>query len=94
MAEKQKYTVNRTMQDGPHEYCRGDTRALTEIDAAPLLASGAISKPGEEPATREPAVTHTFGSAPTENAGYTDAGDGSISMERTETRGRKAKAAS
>jgi len=61
MADKKKFTVNRSMQDGATSYDRGDTREMTEVDAAPLLASGALSLPGEEPAVREPAVRHTFG---------------------------------
>lgn len=84
MAEKQKYVVNRAMQDGANEYSRGDTREMTEIDAAPLLAIGALSKPGEEPAEREPAVQHTFGAAPTEQREYTSAGEGSVQLERTQ----------
>ena len=75
MAEKQKYQVNRSML-GDKEYGRGDTREMTEAEAeaAGLLASGALSKPGEEPAQREPAVQHTFGAAPAEDdATYTSA---------------------
>lgn len=71
MAEKIKYTVNRSMQDGATSYNRGDTRELTAHDAAFLLASGALSLPGEEPAVREPGVQHTFGSRPSSVNGYT-----------------------
>lgn len=63
MADKQKYTVNRSMQDGPTSYERGDTREMTAVDAAPLLATGALSRHGEKPAERQPAVQHTFGAA-------------------------------
>lgn len=84
MAEKHEYTVNRAMQDGATTYERGDTRKMTEIDAAPLLASGALSKVGEDAAEREPAVRHTFGTEPSEHndRGYTDAGAASVRLRR------------
>lgn len=72
MSEKKSYTVLRAMQ-GDREYARGDTRELTEADAAALVASGALVEKGKEPAEREPAVVHTFGNAPSavNEGGYT-----------------------
>lgn len=80
MADKIKYTVNRSMQDGSNTYERGDTRELTEIDAATLLASGALSLPGKPAADRDPAVVHTFGTSPAEDAVRytTPTGDGVV----------------
>lgn len=63
MSDKIKYLVHRSMQSGSESFERGDTRELTEIEAAPLLESGAISLPGEKPATRTAGVQHTFGAA-------------------------------
>ncbi len=71
MADKHKYTVNRAMQDGAKSYERGDTREMTEIDAQPLLDSGALSLPGKEPVVRESGVKHTFGAEPSSVDGYT-----------------------
>ena len=73
MADKIKYNVNRSMQDGATSYNRGDTRELTAHDAAPLVASGALSLPGDTPKVREPGVQHTFGSRPSSVEGYTSA---------------------
>lgn len=75
MAEKIKYDVKRSMQ-GDKDYNRGDTRMMTEADAAPLVATGALVRHGEKPGEREPAVRHTFGAEPNEDRGYTDALDG------------------
>lgn len=69
MSDKHKFTVNRAMQDGAKSYERGDTREMTEIEAAPLLAAGALSKEGEKPAERKPAVQHTFGAASADELG-------------------------
>jgi len=82
MADKIKYTVNRSMQDGAQSYERGDTREMTEVDAAPLLATGALSKPGAKDTEREPPVRHTFGTAPTEDAGYTSATGETVRPDR------------
>ncbi len=78
MADKQDYTVNRAMQDGAVSYARGDTRQLNEVDAATLLASGAISEKGARPAEREPAVRHTFGAEKSTVGDYTSAAAGSV----------------
>jgi len=61
MADKHTYTVNRAMHGDGRDYDRGDTRQLSEADAAPLIATGALSLKGEGPIEREPAVRHTFG---------------------------------
>lgn len=95
MAEQNEYTVNRSMQ-GDKDYERGDTRKMSAADAAPLLATGALSEKGKEPAEREPGVRHTFGSEPTEYEGYTSAsGEPSISVsdKRTSTKPAAAKKA-
>jgi hypothetical protein len=63
MSEKKKYEVHRSMQDGATEYNRGDTREMTAGDAAPLIASGALSEPGKKPHVRDGGVTHAFGKA-------------------------------
>jgi hypothetical protein len=65
--KKIKYEVRRSMQNGAESFERGDTREMTEAEAAPLLRSGALCMPGEDPAEREPAVQHTFGTAPQES---------------------------
>ncbi|WP_066723559.1 hypothetical protein [Sphingomonas pituitosa] len=65
--KKIKYEVRRSMQCGAESFERGDTRELTEAEALPLLKSGALCLPGEDPAQRDPAVMHTFGSAPQES---------------------------
>ena len=81
MADTKTYIVNRSMHGEGRYYARGDTRKLTEADAASLLASGALSEQGKEPVTREPAVRHTFGTEPsrvTERGYTTPTGDGVI----------------
>lgn len=72
------YLVHRTMQDGAKEYLPGDTRDMTEGDAAELVALGALSIEGEYPADRAPAVRHTFGAEPSavNDGGYTIADEG------------------
>jgi len=66
MADK-TYDVHRSMM-GDKEYVRGDTRTMSEADAATLVESGALSLEGEDPVAREPAVIHAFGSAKSESA--------------------------
>lgn len=80
--KKIKYQVNRSMQDGAKSYARGDTREMTEAEAETLLRTGALSLPGEDPATPEPAVKHTFGAAPQHSPeGFTVANpDNAITM--------------
>ena len=81
MADKITYTVNRAMHGDGRDYERGDTRQMTAADAAELVALGALSKQGDEPAVRAPAVRHTFGTEPSRIAerGYTTpTGDGVI----------------
>ncbi len=70
--KKITYEVRRSMQCGAESFERGDTRELTEAEAAPLLQTGALCLPGEEPAERKPAVEHAFGDAPQQSpADYT-----------------------
>lgn len=79
MSTKQTYVVNRAMHGDGRDYARGDTRQLSDTDAAPLVATGALLLKGEDAVVREPAVRHTFGTEPSAvNAGgYTSAvGDG------------------
>jgi hypothetical protein len=57
------YAVHRSMHGDGRDYEPGDTRELEEVDAADLVASGALSLEGEEPIVPEPAVRHTFGTA-------------------------------
>ncbi len=62
------YTVHRSMvgTDG-REYGRGDEREMTDVEAAELLANGAIAVKGEAPVSRKTsAVEHTFGKASAE----------------------------
>ncbi len=75
MSDKKTYTVHRAMHGDGKDYERGDTREMTEVDAAPLVASGALSPEGEEPVTRSGGVQHTFGTKPSEvnERGYTAA---------------------
>lgn len=75
MADKKTYTVHRAMHGNGKDYARGDTRELTEADAAPLVASGALSEQGADPLVREPAVQHAFGQnrSAVNEGGYTDA---------------------
>ena len=70
MADKKTYTVHRGMHGDGRDYQVGDTRELTEADAAELVASGALSLMGEAPKVREPSVRHTFGAA--EDTGHLD----------------------
>ena len=73
MAEKQTYTVHRSMIGDGREYTRGDTREMAPADAAEMIASGALSEEGKEPLVREAGVRHTFGSevSAVSEAGYT-----------------------
>lgn len=61
MADMKTYTVHRAMHGDGRDYERGDTRDMTEIDAAALVESGALSLEGENPAVRTSSVRHTFG---------------------------------
>lgn len=64
MADKHTYTVHRAMHGDGKDYARGDERELTEAEAAPLVATGALAKKGQKPVQRPPvAVEHTFGAA-------------------------------
>jgi hypothetical protein len=84
MADKHTYTVNRAMHGDGKDYARGDERQLTETDAAALIATGALSLKGKDPAEREPAVRHTFGTEPSavNEGGYTTATGGAIASPR------------
>jgi len=96
MAEKHTYTVNRAMHGDGRDYDRGDTRHLTEADAASLVATGALSLKGEAPVERAPAVRHTFGREPSRvnDGGYTTAAGDGIVAPRTPTQpARKGKVA-
>ena len=68
MSDKHQYTVHRAMHGDGKDYERGDTREMTEVDAAPLVATGALAQKGEVPMERAPAVEHTFGRLPAEDA--------------------------
>lgn len=96
MADRQKYTVHRAMQGDDKAYERGDTRELSAADAAPLLASGAISLPGKEPVRRGAGVEHTFGARKNEDSGFTSALTGrtapSVQIERVAAPGKARKA--
>ena len=85
MADKHSYTVNRAMHGDGKDYARGDTRELTETDAAPLVTTGALSLKGKDPVEREPAVRHTFGQEPSavNDAGYTTADGEGVTARRT-----------
>lgn len=85
MADKKSYTVHRAMHGDGKDYVRGDTREMTEVEAAPLVKTGALALKGEAPAAREPGVRHTFGQAPSQvnEGGYTTAtGEGVPSAPR------------
>jgi hypothetical protein len=84
MADKKTYTVHRAMHGDGKDYARGDTREMTETDAAPLVASGALSPEGEEPAARAAGVEHTFGTKPStvNDRGYTSATGEGIAAPR------------
>ena len=73
MAEKQTYTVHRSMIGDGRDYNRGDTREMAPADAAEMIVSGALSEEGKGPLVREPSVRHTFGAEPSavNDAGYT-----------------------
>ncbi|SFK44434.1 hypothetical protein SAMN03159338_4269 [Sphingomonas sp. NFR04] len=90
--KKIKYEVRRSMQCGAESFERGDTRELTEAEALPLLKSGALCLPGEEPAERELAVQHTFGAAPQESpADYTVASpDNAVQLPKRQQGAKKA----
>lgn len=94
MAAKETYIVNRAMHGDGRDYARGDTRQLTETDAAPLVATGALSRKGEKPAEREPAVRHTFGQEPSKlnDEGYTTAVGEGIQLPRAASQSTRAKA--
>lgn len=86
MAEKKTYTVHRAMHGDGKDYARGDTREMTEAEAAPLVASGALALEGDDAAVREPGVQHTFGRAPSKvnDGGYVAAtGEGILPPRAT-----------
>ncbi len=62
MANK-TYTVARAMTADGKDYARGDTRELSEGDAAHLLASGALTEGKAKPATEAKSAA-----APTQSA--------------------------
>ncbi len=85
MAEKQTYDVHRAMHGDGKDYARGDTRQMTEVDAADLVARGALSLKGEPPVERQPGVVHTYGAEPSalNDDGFILAiGDGVVSLPR------------
>lgn len=68
MAEKNTYTVHRSMHGDGRDYERGDTRELTEAEAATLVATGALALEGEQPIVPPVSgVVHTFGTKPSES---------------------------
>ncbi|WP_347091676.1 hypothetical protein [Sphingomonas parapaucimobilis] len=87
MAEKKTYTVHRSMHGDGKDYARGDTREMTETDAAPLVALGSLSLEGDEPTDRPAAVKHTFGQEPSKvnDGGYTTATGDGVVVPRTAT---------
>ncbi|MBB4618966.1 hypothetical protein [Sphingomonas abaci] len=84
MAEQKRYTVHRSMHGDGKDYEAGDTRLMAEADAAELVKLGALSLEGEEPAAREPAMRHTFGTEPSKlnTEGYTVATGDGVSLNR------------
>jgi hypothetical protein len=87
MADKKTYTVHRAMHGDGKDYERGDTREMTEADAAPLVELGALSIKGSDPADRPAAVRHTFGQEPSavNDGGYTVATGDGVVAPRTAT---------
>ena len=63
MADTKTYTVYRSMSGNGKDYARGDEREMTEADAAPLVATGALALKGEVPMERGDPVRHMFGTA-------------------------------
>lgn len=93
MSDKHEYTVHRAMHGDGKDYERGDTREMTEVDAAPLIASGALARKGEVPMERAAPVTHTFGQRPADDAetfvpalGNADVSDSRIAGRRSPAR--------
>lgn len=85
MADKKTYDVHRSMLGDGRDYERGDTREMMEADAAPLVASGALSPHGKPPIERDPAVLHTFGRMPLETQSFVPAvADPAVSDSRVE----------
>ncbi|KQM88650.1 hypothetical protein ASE67_02605 [Sphingomonas sp. Leaf23] len=80
MADKKTYTVHRAMHGDGRDYARGDTREMTEADAASLVTTGALSLEGDEPKAAAPAIEHTFGQKPSSvnDGGYTSASGGAV----------------
>lgn len=64
------YVVHKDMHGDGRDWVRGDTRTMTEADAAPLVAVGALAKKGETPIERAAPVEHTFGTRPPEDSVY------------------------
>lgn len=73
MSSKKTYTVHRAMHGDGRDYSRGDERELTEQEAAPLVAAGALALKGEVPVERGEPVVHAFGKAPTSTLDYVPA---------------------
>jgi hypothetical protein len=90
MSEKKTYIVNRAMHGDGKDYARGDTRQLTEADAALLVQSGALTEKGGKTAEREPTVRHTFGNEPSKvnDEGYTSATGESVSVRKPAAKGK------
>ncbi|WP_260928210.1 hypothetical protein [Novosphingobium sp. 9] len=84
MADKKTYTVHRSMHAAGKNYARGDTREMTEIDAAALVEAGALSLAGEDPKVRAATVNHTFGAATSavNDGGYTTATGESVVVKK------------
>lgn len=80
MTTKKTYTVHRAMHGDGRDYARGDTREMTESDAAPLVKTGALALEGEVPLERGEPVIHTFGTAPSEVETYTSATGHPVSL--------------
>jgi hypothetical protein len=94
MADKMlTYVVHRAMHADGVDYARGDEREMRAVDAAPLVAAGALALKGEVPVVRDEPVRHTFGQAPAEHgAGLAlSAGSPDVSDSRIEGRRSPAK---
>lgn len=95
MADK-KFTVHRSMHGDGRDYERGDTRVMSEADAAPLVATGALAPEGEDPLVPAAAVEHTFGQRASEvnERGYTSPSGEGVAVPRSPVTARgKAKPA-
>ncbi len=93
MSDKHTYTVHRAMHGDGKDYARGDTREMTELEAAPLVATGALAKKGEVPFERGAAVAHTFGAIKAQPGDtYTPAIGAGVAVSDSRVEGRRSPA--